>query len=69
MYDELVNIQFQSKGERGSIGCGRRETMIITVDLFDVIILAVGGALLLICGIILAIGTIRERRKEKKCKK
>lgn len=43
--------------------------MIITVDLFDVIVLAVGGALLLICGIILAIGTIRERMKEKKCQK
>ena len=43
--------------------------MIITVDLFDVIILAVGGALLLICGIILAIGIIKERRKEKKCQK
>ena len=43
--------------------------MIITVDLFDVIVLAVGGALLLVCGVILAIGTFRERRKERKCKK
>ena len=43
--------------------------MIITVDLFDVVALAVVGALLLICGIILAVEAIRERWKEKKCKK
>lgn len=43
--------------------------MIITVDLLDVIVLAVGGVLLLICGVILAIEAIKKRRKEKKCKK
>ena len=43
--------------------------MVITIDLFDVIILAVGGVLLLICGVILAIEAIKKRRKEKRCKK
>lgn len=38
--------------------------MIVTVNLLDVIVLAVGAALLLVCGIILAIDAIRHRRKK-----
>ena len=38
--------------------------MIVTVDLFDVIVIAVLGALLLICGVIYAIEMIKSRRRK-----
>lgn len=38
--------------------------MIVTIDLFDAIVLAVLGVLLLICGIILAIEAIKSRRRK-----
>ena len=39
--------------------------MIVTVDLFDVVIIVVGGVLLLICGVILAVESIKSKRKKK----
>lgn len=38
--------------------------MIVTVDLFDAIVLAVLGVLLLICGVIYAIEMIKSRRRK-----
>ena len=38
--------------------------MIVTVDLFDVVVVAVGGVLLLICGIIIAVEAIKSKRKK-----
>lgn len=38
--------------------------MIVTIDLLDVVVLAVGGVLLLICGIILAVEAIKNKRKK-----
>lgn len=38
--------------------------MIVTVDLLDVIVLAVGCVILLICGVILAIEAIKSRRRK-----
>ena len=38
--------------------------MIVTIDLFDVVIIVVGGVLLLICGVILAVEAIKSKRKK-----
>lgn len=38
--------------------------MIVTVNLFDVIVLAVLGVLILICGVIYAIEMIKSRRRK-----
>ena len=38
--------------------------MIVTVDLFDVVIIVVGGVLLLICGVILSVEAIKSKRKK-----
>lgn len=38
--------------------------MIVTVNLFDVIVLAVGALLLLACGLVLAIEYIKQRKKK-----
>ena len=38
--------------------------MIVTVDLLDVIVLVVGAVLLLICGIVLVIEWIKQRKKK-----
>ena len=38
--------------------------MIVTVDLFDVVVIAVGVVLLLICGVILAVEAIKNKRKK-----